>query len=267
MASLPCRWGVPLGFAVLLTVLWGLVAPALATETAGTVLAVNPNAFTERAGGRVPLAVKEAVYVGDTLTTDATGRVRILLRDDTALSLGSNTNFVLETFTPGGNKPRFSGSMIGIARILTGRIAKEDPDGVIVNTSLAVVGIRGTICTIHASHEFTIVYVGTTQREVVVNGASVKSAQKALVRTIGGKPEISPIHDVDRLELRRLLSINRRRPQESMDRVIARMGTRNMAPVTTAPIFNQFFAALHTLSSPQRTRSTVCSALFGPKNT
>lgn len=227
---------LPLGL-LLLAMFCGVASVASAAEVAGTVLAVTPGAFVERAGERTPLAVKDAIHVGDTLLTDATGRVRIWLQDETSLSLGSNTNFVVEAFAPAGDKPRFSGSMTGLARLLTGKIAKANPDGVVVNTPLASVGIRGTICTIQASHEHTIVQVESTLREVLVNGAVVKSSQRALVRTAGGKPEITQMSLEDRQTSRQLLSVDRRPQRTRGSAPIGQVGIRAMAPVTTAPMY------------------------------
>jgi hypothetical protein len=200
---------VRIGIAMLFLCLLLSVDIVAAGQEAGTVMNVTPGAFVERDGKKLPLTGKSAVFSGDILSTDATGRVRIWMRDETTLSLGSDTEFEIEEYEEIGNRPAFTAKMTGLARMLTGRIAKANPEGFKVTTPQAVVGIRGTILTVRASSSRTIVYVENTLRRVVVNGVSVPSGSKALVPRAGAVPQVSPFTPEDRRILGAELAVRR----------------------------------------------------------
>lgn len=172
-----------------------------AGQEAGTVVSVTPGAFVERDGQRMPLEAKAAIYAGDVLVTDATGRLRAWMRDETTLSLGSDTEFEIEAYDDTGDKPVFTSRMTGLARMLTGKISKANPEGFRVATPQATVGIRGTILSVRAGGGKTTVFVENTLRQVVVNGVTVPSGSKAEVPAAGAAPRVSPMTPADRQEL------------------------------------------------------------------
>ena len=210
-------------------------APAFAADTAGTVMVATPGAFVKRGGEQIPLKVKDTVQVGDTLITDATGRVRVWMRDDTTISLGANSHFTLEAYNAAGNKPQLKGAMTGLARLLTGKISKANPEGTVVNTPLASVGIRGTICTIEASREMTRVAVESCPTDVLVNGIPLVSGQLGIVRQAGGAPQITPLLQDLRRELGGQVAANRMRPAPASTQAAGTPGVRGLAPVTASP--------------------------------
>ena len=212
-------------------------APALAADTAGTVMVATPGAFVKRGGEQRPLKVKDAVQVGDTLVTDATGRLRVWLQDETSVSLGANSQFTLEAYSASGAKPQLKGAMTGLARLLTGKIAKANPEGTVVNTPLASVGIRGTICTIEANREMTRVAVEACPVDVLVNGAALVSGQLGVVRQAGGAPQIAPLTPTIRQELGGQLAANRMRPASASVAAAGTPGVRGLAPVTASPLY------------------------------
>ncbi|MBE6441908.1 MAG: hypothetical protein E7022_06190 [Desulfovibrio desulfuricans] len=172
-----------------------------AGQEAGTVVSVTPGAFVERDGQRLPLEAKAAIYAGDVLVTDATGRLRAWMRDETTLSLGSDTEFEIEAYDDRGDKPVFTSRMTGLARMLTGKITRANPEGFRVATPQATVGIRGTILSVRSGGGKTTVFVENTLRQVVVNGVTVPSGSKAEVPVAGAAPRVSPMTPADRQEL------------------------------------------------------------------
>ena len=220
-------------------------APALAADTAGTVMVATPGAFVKRGGEQMPLKVKDTVQVGDTLVTDATGRVRVWMRDDTTISLGANSHFTLEAYSAAGSKPQLKGAMTGLARLLTGKIAKANPEGTVVSTPLASVGIRGTICTIEASREMTRVAVESCPTDVLVNGVPLVSGQLGIVRQAGGAPQITPLPQDLRRELGGQVAANRMRPASASVAAAGTPGVRGLAPVTTSPAYAAMDIALN----------------------
>ena len=181
------------------------LSPALAAPEAGKVVALTPGAFVERSGKRLPLEMKSAVEAGDTLTTDATGRVRVLFADDSSMSIGPNTVLALREFSPGGSKPAVKAHLgKGLLRAITGRIVEQNPEGFALTSPEATVGIRGTIITMRSDKGRTTVYVENTTRKVYVNGVHVPSGKKI---TVPGEPaQPVDIRPEDRREIGRDLA-------------------------------------------------------------
>jgi hypothetical protein len=182
--------------------------PALgASGTAGEIISFTPGAAVEREGEKIALALKSPVYPGDTIITDANGRLRIWLDDDSCLSLGPDTVFTLEGYESEGNNPRFQSRLPqGLVRILTGKIVEANPGGFSVTTPEATVGIRGTIVVISSRWGKTVVYVENTLRQVLANGEEVPSGHKAIISRPGGAPVFEPLQPQDRRELGRELA-------------------------------------------------------------
>ena len=179
--------------------------PAHAAPEAGKVVSLTPGVFVERGGKRLPLEIKSPVEAGDTLTTDATGRARILFTDDSSMSVGPNTTLALQEFTPGGSKPAVKAHLAkGLLRSITGRIVEQNPEGFALTSPEATVGIRGTIITMRAVKGFTTVFVENTTRKVLVNGVNVPSGKKVTVPGASIRPE--DIRPEDRREIGRDLA-------------------------------------------------------------
>ena len=153
----------------------------------GQIITLTPGAFVERGGTRSPLALNSPVQETDTITTDATGRVRILFEDDGAVTLGPNTSLALVEVLPGGAAPVFKAHVAqGVARFITGRIVERNPKGFAVSTPEGVAGIRGTIFVLQTGQGRTTLYVVNATRDVVLNGVSVPGGFKMTLP--GGSP-------------------------------------------------------------------------------
>ena len=192
-----------LPFVLLFACLFAL--PVYAAPEAGKVVSLTPGAFVERAGKRLPLEMKSAVETGDTLTTDSTGRVRVLFSDDSSMSIGPNTVLSLREFSPGGSKPAVKAHLgKGLLRAITGRIVEQNPEGFALTSPEATVGIRGTIISMRSDKGRTTVFVENTTRKVFVNGVNVPSGNKM---TVPGDPgRFEPIRPEDRREIGRDLA-------------------------------------------------------------
>ncbi len=188
--------------AVLASGFWA--APALALE-AGRVVSLTPGAFVERGGKTLPLELKSAVEAGDTLSTDASGRVRMLFSDDSSMSIGPNTTLALREYLPDGGNPSFKAHLgKGLLRAITGKIVERNPAGFSLTSPEATVGIRGTIISMRSGKSVTTVYVENTTRTVLVNGVTVPAGQKITVP--GDRPVPQPIAPQDRREIGRDLA-------------------------------------------------------------
>ena len=98
-------------------------------------------------GVRQTVAVGTALRVGDELQTGPDGSVGFTFQDNSQLSLGPNSAFIIETFrfdktTHGGEfRTRVRRGTLGV---ISGKLAKQSPDAVKVVTPSSILGVSGT---------------------------------------------------------------------------------------------------------------------------
>ena len=120
---------------------------AFAQEWAGTVKAVNGEAYAERNGQRVPLKLGDRVYPGDKLVSGKDSMVGVTLRDDTLISASANSQVTIRefSFNPATHEGGVAVSVLrGVAAMVSGLVAKANPQAMRVNTPTTTIGIRGT---------------------------------------------------------------------------------------------------------------------------
>ena len=195
-------WGAVCALCLCFVCLWTPLANAV---EAGRVVSMTPGAFVERSGATLPLSVQSVVEAGDILSTDASGRLRVLFADDSAISMGGNTSLSLRDFVFPGSKPSVGVHLSkGLLRAITGKIVEMNPAGFALTTPEATVGIRGTIISVRSERGLTTVYVENTTRKVFVNNVNVPGGQKITIPGDRLVPE--PITPQDRRELGRDLA-------------------------------------------------------------
>ena len=113
----------------------------------GIVKTVTGDATILREGGRLAAQSGLPVLPGDVLRTGSPGTLGVILRDDTALSLGSESEVHLAEFVFEPAEGRL-GMVLrvsrGVVSYLSGKIAKLAPEAARVETPVATLGIRGT---------------------------------------------------------------------------------------------------------------------------
>ncbi|SDG47718.1 FecR family protein [Roseospirillum parvum] len=139
---------VVLGLLVALALSPILPGPLLAAEfgeTIGTVSRALAPADAIRRGQPIPLERGDAIRFGDDLTTGVDGRLEVVFTDDTRLTLGERSAVTVDSyvFTPAGGEGTWR-LLSGVFRMVTGEIARRQPDKVTVATPVATIGIRGT---------------------------------------------------------------------------------------------------------------------------
>lgn len=135
------------GLLVLLVALaWA--GPAGADETViGSLRQVKEPAFILHEGQSLPAQPRQQIRLNDTLRTGAGGALGAILRDDTVLSLGPNSELSLDefAFAPVEDKLSLVGRLTrGTAAFLTGKIGQMRPEAVRVETPGGIIGVRGT---------------------------------------------------------------------------------------------------------------------------
>ncbi len=133
-------------FAAVVAVAAGLPAAAEPTVV-GSVKTAEGTCFVVRGETQFPVQAGERLFLADTLRTGANGRLGVILRDDTVLSLGPGTELSVERFTfePARGELEMVLRMLkGMASYISGQIAKLAPDAVRFETPVATIGVRGT---------------------------------------------------------------------------------------------------------------------------
>ena len=180
---------------------------ALAAADVGKVIAFTPGASALRDGKTEVLALHAGLWASDTLRTDASGRMKMLFNDDSAVSLGSNTTVAVSEYLDTGDKPAFGLNVPqGVVRVMTGKIVEQNPAGFKITTPEAVVGIRGTTISLIVENGQTTVLVENTLRQVIVNNVVVPGGHKIVLPSALPRPE--PILPEDRRQLGRLLALH-----------------------------------------------------------
>jgi hypothetical protein len=123
-------------------------SPNAVTASAKLVVATGDIAALDLAGARRRLVVGGSVYVGEQVETGAGAKAVLVFRDDSRLTLGASTRFVVENFVYDEKNPddgRFFVSLLtGTMRALTGFVGKANNRNVNFTTATATIGIRGT---------------------------------------------------------------------------------------------------------------------------
>jgi hypothetical protein len=94
-----------------------------------------------------PAEIGFKIHQNDLISTGNEGAVGIIFIDDTILSLGPNTELVMDEYVFAPQKKEMSMVMRlikGTASYLSGIIGKQSPDTVKLKTPEATIGMRGT---------------------------------------------------------------------------------------------------------------------------
>ena len=125
-------------------------AEAKLGDAAGVTGAVQGEARLESPARQTTLeqvASGEDVVMGDAVSTRTKSRLQIMLLDQTAITMGENASLVIDEFVydPDNASSAMSASVAqGAFRLVTGGVARNNPEGTKVKLPSAVLTIRGT---------------------------------------------------------------------------------------------------------------------------
>ncbi len=137
--------------------LWGMVAIALLGEpvscaygqddVVGVVRTIEGQAVILRGSEQVTAEAGAPVRRHDVLRTSGDATLAVVLRDNTAISIGPNTRFTIEGYEFQPAQSRFS--LLGVLLTGTflyssGEIGRLAPNNVSLRTPVGIIGIRGT---------------------------------------------------------------------------------------------------------------------------
>ncbi len=146
------------------------------------VIAITGGVSLERAGQSSELKLKDDLLLNDIIRTDANGKAQFIFNDNSTVTVGVNSSFVMEAYDDGDAKSFQSNVAVGLARFVTGSIVESNPEAFSVRTPEATVGIRGTTLAVLTSNGQTIVSTenSTKQQSVVVNDTVVPPGHMAI---------------------------------------------------------------------------------------
>ena len=138
---------------------WSIVAAALAVVFAWPAAAVEQAGVTAAVRGQVDLIpivdkVKhraksgEDVFLGDEISSLDESGMQLMLLDETVFTNGPNTDLTIDDFVydPATGAGQVTASLAkGVLRFVTGKVARGDPEDMVVKLPVGTIGIRGTI--------------------------------------------------------------------------------------------------------------------------
>src|SRR5262245_29021790 len=116
-----------------------------AAQTVGTAGAVNPQA---QGGDRV-LQVGSNIIFRERISTSASGSTQVIFVDKTTLSIGPNSNILIDEFVynPNAGSGRMTLTLTkGAMRMVGGNVTHTE--GATIKTPLAVIGVRGGVAAV-----------------------------------------------------------------------------------------------------------------------
>lgn len=118
----------------------------LAQNVAGVVKKSEGNVSIQRGGKTIAASVGTQVMAGDVLRTADRSSTGVMMKDETRLSLGPNSQVVVDKY--GFNADSHAGGMFisvvkGTLMMITGLLVKN-PSAVTVKTPTTTAGVRGT---------------------------------------------------------------------------------------------------------------------------
>jgi len=157
--------------AIILTLLMSIYAFA----NIGTIMALQGQATVDR-GTTLPAKMGMAIKQGDRIVTATKSRVQVMLKDETVITIGSNSSFDFKEFSFDGSKNSKVNLKAnrGFFRTVTGKIGQVAPNRFKVKTVSATIGIRGTDFAGHIMDDKEIIVCYSGAIFVEIDGGGVK---------------------------------------------------------------------------------------------
>ncbi len=136
-----------LGSAIAAVLIFLVSVAAASDGSVARVKTVKGPASIVRGQSVIPVVNHEKLFQGDMLRTGVDGSLGVVFNDDTIISLGPNSELVVDVFlyAPAEGKLSIVTRMLrGTAAYVSGIIAKLSPQSARFETPVATIGIRGT---------------------------------------------------------------------------------------------------------------------------
>ena len=160
----------------------------VAGTVSGGVFILQPDGTKKRVTAGMPIDFKSKVL------TDSTGRLQIMLLDETAFTVGPNSEMLLDEFVydPSTQAGKVRAKVTkGIFRYITGKIPRKKPSDVQIGMPTGLIGIRGTDVVISQDDkgDSWTLYLREGELEITPVSADkawhVKGAQVVVIDSLG----------------------------------------------------------------------------------
>jgi len=177
-----------------------LILPSLlfSNTAVGNITSIRGLADIHRGSSIKQALVGENIFKHDKIKTKDKSRVQVIFKDDTIISIGKNSEFIIDEYlddsTDDENEVKFS-LFKGAMRAITGKIGKANPKKFKVKTKTATIGIRGTNFIIIVNND-GYDYVLCTKGEIIVTGnAGPVNVPSGFMVRISKKGKVEPIEE------------------------------------------------------------------------
>jgi hypothetical protein len=141
-----CAIRIVVGLGAALAFLPAAVA-AQSVAPAGRVKVSSGTVGIVRNGLALPAPPGTEVFEADLLRSGADGRLAVMLRDETRVALGPNSEVALSAFAYSPSESRLGITLRlvrGVLSYVSGLVAKLAPAAVTIQTPTSIIGVRGT---------------------------------------------------------------------------------------------------------------------------
>jgi len=127
-----------------------LASPSMASDFIGVTAALKGEvlrlASTEPSASIGALSSGEKIFLGDDIKVGETGRLQVLLVDETVFTLGAGAEMTIDKFVYDPNQTNELAANIkkGAFRFVSGKVAKAGKDAMKVSVPGATIAVRGT---------------------------------------------------------------------------------------------------------------------------
>ncbi|MEQ9560209.1 MAG: FecR family protein [Rhodospirillales bacterium] len=177
--------------AALHLIIAGTAVQAADGDAVGKVLRLKNNATAMQGSQPRPLQVGSDILLSDVISTSDGARLEFSLRDGSVVTLGERAMFAVSDFEDAPAQESIALRLLsGAFKAASGSIAARNPDAMIVATTTATIGIRGTTVwggTLDTSFEVALLegtavtvttQAGTVELNAVGQGTRVPSADQ-----------------------------------------------------------------------------------------
>ena len=181
-------------------------------QTVGVTGAVNPNATGTPPGTTVrALGTGSDVVFNERIATEATGQADILFVDRSALSVGPNSDLVIDEFvySPDTGTGKLAASATkGVFRFVGGALSKN-PDSVSIKTPAAIVGVRGGVIllVVNPTGGATCYFIYGNEASITSASGHLSLHRRSWTVDIGPDGKIGDPHPADPAVLAGLLKL------------------------------------------------------------
>ncbi len=120
------------------------ILSAMLFANIGSVTLLRGEATIKRGGSVLDVKLGNDVNSGDKIDTYAKSKMQIILKDDTIITLGSNTEYIFDSYNNKSDPHAHMTLRRGFLKTISGKIGKIAPSRFNLKTKSATIGIRGT---------------------------------------------------------------------------------------------------------------------------